>query len=251
MTTLRQSSKSSSSTRSTSKASPSAPSSTATAASSPILIAPPPTEAVIPIPPNGVVTTDGSAYRGVLPRTAQLVVMSAAVEELGRFADYAQVFGRTAPALASITQSFDAANQWSLMRVRTIVWGSYCLQQEGLAWIDVRNLMDKLQPAFELAVAADASIGTQFPNLVKLFNALRTIAQAGAATKKANKKAQAEGKPPTKGKVGKQRQRAAERAALLTASPSASTPATTVAASPSAPVAVGTAATATNGSAHS
>jgi hypothetical protein len=251
MTTLRKPSKKSASAVTSSDASASATSTPtpASAGNSVILIAPPPTSAVIPIPPNGVVATSGAAYRGVLPRTAQLAVMGAAVEELGRFADYGQVFGRTAPALPSITQSFDAANQWSLMRLRTIAWGSYCLEQEGLAWTDVRKLMDQLQPAFELAVTSDASIGTQFPNLVKLFNALRTIAQAGAATRKANKKAIAEGKPPTKGKVGKKRQRNAERAALLatSASPSPATSSATPQSATPTPVA----AVATNGNAHS
>jgi hypothetical protein len=221
----------------------------ASTGSSVILIAPPPTNAVIPLVPNGVVATNGSAYRGVLPKTTQLAVMSSAVAELGRFADYAQVFGKTAPALPSITQSFDAANQWSLMRVRTIAWSSYCLEQEGLAWIDVRKLMDQLQPAFALAVQSDASIGTQFPNLVKLFDAQRAIAQAGATTRKANKKAVAEGKLPTKGKVGKQRERNAARAALLAASAPPGAATSTPAPPPTTPAPV--AAAASNGVAHS
>jgi hypothetical protein len=194
-----------------------------------ILINPPPAAAEIPVPPDGFTATDGSEYRGVLPKATQLAVLGGAIQELGRFVDYAQIFGRAAPSIGSMVQSFDAANQWSLMRVRTITWEGYCLQQEGLAWIDVRRLMDKLQPLFELAIASDASVGTEFPMLVKLFGAQRAIAQKGAATRKANRKAVAEGKAPVKGKVGKRRQRAAERAALIAAEGAQSPPTPTAA----------------------
>jgi hypothetical protein len=195
-----------------------------------IFINPPPATAEIPAPPDGFTATDGSEYRGVLPKATQLAVLGGAVQELGRFADYAQVFGRAAPSIDSMVQSFDAANQWSLMRVRTITWEGYCLQQEGLAWIDVRRLMDKIQPLFELAIASDASVGTQFPMLVKLFGAQRVIAQKAAATRKANLKAVAEGKAPVKGQVGKRRQRAAQKAALIAAEAAQSPPSPTAAA---------------------
>jgi len=202
-----------------------------------ILIQPPPAAAVVPVPPDGYTATDGSEYRGVLPKATQLAVMSGVVQELGRFSDYAQVFGRTAPPIASITQSFSAANQWSLMRVRTIAWEGYCLQQEGLAWVDIHRLMDQIQPLFELAVASDASIGVQFPMMLKLFNAQRVIAAKGAATRKANKKAIAEGKQPVKGKVGARRQRAAQKAALIAAEAAASQPAASPGPSAPAPAA--------------
>jgi hypothetical protein len=77
--------------------------------------------------------------------------------------------------------------------------------------------MARIQPLFELAVAGDPTLGTQYPMLVKLFGAQRVIAQKAAATRKANRKAIAEGKPPVKGQVGKRRQRAAQKAALLAA----------------------------------
>jgi hypothetical protein len=199
-----------------------APAAGPTAASPPpggsvILVAPPPASAVIPLPPDGDVATSGNEYRGVLPKATQFAVMGDAVKELARFSDYAAVFGRTAPSIDSIAQSFDAANQWSVIRVRTITYEAYCLQQEGLAWITVRELMNKLQPAFDLAVASDASIGVRFPALVKLFNAQRVIAKKGVATRTANRKLVAEGKPPVKGTSGKRKQRAAEKAAYLAA----------------------------------
>jgi len=207
-----------------------------------ILINPPPAAAMIPVVPDGFTATDGSEYRGVLPKATQLAVLSSVVQELGRFSDYAQVFGSTAPPIATISQSFDAANQWSLMRVRTIAWEGYCLQQEGLAWIDIRRLMDRLQPLFELAVSSDASIGEQFPGLRKLFNAQRVIAAKAVATKKANRQAMAEGKAPVKGKVGQRRQRAAQKAALIAAeaaaSQSASSPGPSVPSQATSPVTV-------------
>ncbi len=188
-----------------------------------ILIAPPPAAVQMPVPPDGFTATGGAEYAGVLPKATQLAVLGGVIQELGRFTDYCAGLGRTAPPIASISQSFDAANQWSLMRVRTITWEGFCLQQEGLAWVDVRRLMDKLQPLFEVAVSNDPSIGVQFPMMLKFFGAQRVIAAKGVATKKANLKAVAEGKPPTKGKVGKRRERAAQKAALVAAETAAST----------------------------
>jgi hypothetical protein len=182
-----------------------------------VLVQPPPDKDAVPVAPDGFTATNGAEYRGVLPKATQLAVLSGVVEELGRFSDYASVFGSTAPPLESILQSFGAANQWSLMRVRTIAWEAYCLQQEGLAWVDVRRLMNKLQPLFALASASDATLATRFPMMVKLFNAQRVIAQKGVVTRKANRKAIAEGKPPVKGKVGARRQRMAQKAALIAA----------------------------------
>ncbi len=221
-----------------------------------VLIQPPPDKDIIPVPPDGFTATNGAEYRGVLPKTTQLAVLSGVVQELGRFSDYASVLGRTAPPLESILQSFGAANQWSLMRVRTIAWEEYCLQQEGLAWVDIRRLMAKLQPLFELASASDASIGTRFPMMVKLFNAQRVIAKKAVATRKANRKAIAEGKPPVKGKVGARRQRMAQRAALIAAEASGSpAPLASQPAATGAPAAGGAAATsgtpAVNGATHS
>jgi len=194
-----------------------------------IFIAPPPVIADFPAPPDGFTATGGAEYSGYLPKATQLAVLGGVIQELGRFTDYSAVLGRTAPPIASITQSFDAANQWSLMRVRTIAWEGYCLQQEGLAWIDVRKLMDQIQPLFEVAVSNDPSIGAAYPMMLKFFGAQRVIAAKGVATRKANLKAVAEGKAPTKGKVGKRRERAAQKAALLaaeTAAPTAPAPVT-------------------------
>ena len=81
-------------------------------------------------------------------------------------------------------QTFDAANQWSQMRVKNLAWDAHTRSQEAMAWRDDHSATERMQPALELAV------------------------------KKANKKKEAEGELATSGEVGKRRQRSAERAAL-------------------------------------
>jgi hypothetical protein len=88
------------------------------------------------------------------------------------------------------------------------------LMQEGLSWEAMREQMDTLRPAFALAAKRDPKLIVRFSGLAKLLGAKRAIAQKGASTRRANKKAEAEGKPQVHGKVGKKRQCAAEKASL-------------------------------------
>jgi hypothetical protein len=71
----------------------------------------PPTDANIPPPPIGFVAPAGTDYRGVTPKRAELAVLPKALEELGRFTDYVAVFGKTAPPLASLQETLNAALQ--------------------------------------------------------------------------------------------------------------------------------------------
>ncbi len=179
-----------------------------------VLVPLPPSIAAFPTPPDGYTATDPTATRGVQPKSAQLAVMPEVIKELLRFTDYAEVFGKTAPPLASVLQTFQAAAQWSAMRVKSDTWEAFTRSQEGMSWRDVYAFMERMQPAFELAVQGDSSVGTLYPMIARLFGAQKLIAQKAVATKKANKKLAAEGKLPVKGAVGKRRKKAAANAAL-------------------------------------
>ncbi len=215
MSTIRKSTKSAAVVESTPVAVPGTP--TAPVAAD-VLIAAPPALSAMLAPPEGFVPTDATAYRGVMPTTAQLAVMPGVVKELLRFTDYLIVFGKTAPPLAIVLQTFSAAMQWSQMRAKTDAWDVFCHAQEGMSWRDVHLLMEKLQPAFELAASADASVTADNPMLARLFGAAKLAARKGVVTKKANAKAKAEGKLPVSGKVGKARKKTAANAALEAAS---------------------------------
>jgi hypothetical protein len=186
---------------------------------------PPPKGALIPLVPQGAQTVNPGDYRAQMPRNLELAAMPDVVEELGRFTEYATVFGKTAPPLTYVQQTFDAATQWSAMRVSVATWDEYCRSQEGAAWSAVRDIISSLAPAFQLASRTDNTLGRQFPALVRLFDARKVIAARGAATRKANKKAAAEGKLQSHGTVGKRATKKAAKAALASAQAAASSPA--------------------------
>jgi hypothetical protein len=201
----------------TAPASPPAP-----AAGSLIFVTLPPATANIPTPPPGFVATNGTDYRGLLPRKTEIAVLSNAVSELQRFTEFTQVFGQTVPPLASVQQIFDAAEQWSTMRNASTDWDLFCRTQEGLSWKVARALIAKMKPAFALASSSNDALAVQNPSLTALFGAASVIAQRGVATRAANRLAKAEGKPPTHGKANK---KAAKLASEVAAAAAKATPA--------------------------
>jgi hypothetical protein len=147
----------------------------------------PPASANIPAPPQGFVPTNGSDYRGLLPKKTELAVLPDAVAELKRFTDFAATFGKTVPSLPVVLGTFDSAQQWSSMRAKSAEWDLYCRTQEGLAWKDARGLIATMKPAFQMATSADATIASDNPSIARLLAANSTIARRGAATRKANR----------------------------------------------------------------
>ncbi len=161
---------------------------TAVAAATPVVfIKPPPADANIPVPPEGVTNANGVYYRAALPKQLELAAMPDVLEELARFSDYTGVFGKTAPPLAYVTQTFTAASEWSAMRVKTQAWDKFSGTQEGAAWTDARQIMLAMGPALALAAKTDATIARQFPALIRLFGAKSVIAKRGVATRKRKK----------------------------------------------------------------
>ena len=166
---------------------------TAVPAATPVVfIKPPPADANIPVPPEGVTNASGVYYRAALPRELELQAMPDVLEELARFSDYLGVFGKTAPPLAYVLQTFTAASEWSAMRVKTEAWDAFSRGREGAAWTDARQIMLAMGPALALAAKTDATIARQFPALVRLFGAKSVIAKRGVATRKRGKKKEAE-----------------------------------------------------------
>ena len=172
-----------------------------------VVIKPPPADAKIPAPPEGATNSNGTDYRASLPKNLELAAMPDVLEELGRFIDYVEVFGKTAPPLAYVVQTATAASEWSEMRVTTAVWDAYCRTQEAAAWSDFRTIMAGMSPAMKLAVRTDATIAREYPALVRLFSAKQVIAQRGVVTRKLNAKAKADGLPPVRGRAAKRAQK--------------------------------------------
>lgn len=192
-------------------------------------ISPPPADAVIPIPPPGTQNANRVDYRALLPKKLELSAMPDVVAELQRFTEYASVFGKTAPPLTYVEQTFDAATKWSAMRVSVATWDLYARSQEGAAWSDVRDIIAALSPAFELATRTDATLARQFPALVRLFDVKKVFAARSVSSRKANQKLVAEGKAPIHGKAAKRANKKAAAAALASAEAAAGAGAETAA----------------------
>ena len=200
-------------------------------------IAPPPADANIPVVPTTAVPTNGSDFKGVAPKVSEQAALPAALQDLLRFASYPQVLGGAAPPIAQVIALLTLGVQWTGMRNSTAAWDTYCRTQEGFVWAQLRALMLRLKPAWDLAVKADASLASQFPGIASLLGAKKVIAQKALSTKQANKKAIAEGKAPLHGVVGKQRKTSAKNAAYAsaTATPPAHPAPATGGASPAEP----------------
>jgi hypothetical protein len=182
-----------------------------------VFLTPPPSSANIPSPPGSFKVSDVTIYNGVQPRVAETTALPGAVSDLRQFTDYAQTLGATVPMHDDVVQSFHIASLWSEMRTRSSAWDAYCRLQEGIAWTMIRAQMERLLPAFALAVRGNPAIAVRYPNLATLLYAKKAIAQKAAATRAANRKEIADGKAPTHGKVGRKRRRAAANAALAAA----------------------------------
>jgi hypothetical protein len=228
-----------------------------------LLPAPPPS-ASIPVPPSGADAPGGQNYRAVVPRKIELAALPGAVTDLQRCTSFAQIFGATGLPYAQVLQAFEVASAWSTMRNETAAWDTYCQTQEGICWGVLRTIMDSLKPAFEVATTGNPSLATTLPSFATLFGAKKAIALKSASTRRLNKAAVARGEAPTHGGVGKQRLRAAEKAALAAAkassgaalAPSAAVPTTSPAVAPvqaagAAPAAPAAPVAATSGGAHS
>ena len=167
----------------------------------PFVKAPPPF--TLPAVPSGTVTVQSAKVRAQLPRKEELALIPDVQAELQRFTDYAAVFGKTAPARAVIEQSLSSAYQWSTLRRLLTAWTAYALAQETESWVAARNVLGRLSSAFGLAVKTDCTIRESYPTLGQLFGVRATIAQRGAAVRKANAQAVSEDKPADRGAAGK------------------------------------------------
>jgi hypothetical protein len=197
-------------------------------------VAPPPTPDPAFVPPPGFVPDNATDFRGVLPRSAELIALPAAVDDLKKFTDYTEVMGSKAPSWAQVITAFDVTNQWSSARTRADAWDLFARTQEGVSWTMLRALIGQMAPIYEVAVASDPEMASTLPGLTTLLDVKKTIAHKAVSTKKANAKDVAEGKAPTHGKGGKAATKKAQKAALA-AQQAAGAPVAKTAVTPAAP----------------
>ena len=178
-----------------------------------VFVQPPPPGVNIPPNPPGFQPPKGGFARGTRPKKSELMAMPDALTEMKSFNDWLGTLGKNMPPLDQTVQTFDAACAWSILRVATKAWDKYSSAEEGMAWVQVRALMDVIKPAFELAAKLDPSLPGKYPKLATLLGAKKLIAAKSVTARTANKQAKAAGQPEYHGEVGKKRQRQAEKAA--------------------------------------
>lgn len=210
-----------------------------------------PPKAKVPAPPADYDPTVTVKYGASQPRQGELASIAGAAKEVGAFPDWVAVFGKTAPPADHVVQAFDSVAQWSALFVATTAWFDYVRNGRAAAWEDARGLVEGLKAPFELASAADPTLTTTYPAVTRLLGVAKAIAKKGVATRKANAKAAAEGKPTTHGAVGKQRKKKAAAVALAATTTAAPAPeaAPVPEPTPAAPTSAAAPAV-TNGAAH-
>jgi hypothetical protein len=199
-------------------------STSASSSVSPTVQAQMPPVVTVPVPPVTYDPTVTIDYRSAQPRSAELAAVSGAAREVGDFTDWDAVFGKTAPPAAQLQQALQTVAAWTTLLVASNLWFVYVRDSAAIAWKDARGLVEALKVPFALASAADPTLTSTNPSLTRLLDSAKAIAAKSVATKKANAKADAEGKPQTHGKVGKTRKKQAAAAALAAATSASTTP---------------------------
>ena len=160
------------------------------------------------------------------PRKEEIAALDAAISELEAFSEYAEVLGKTAPPATQLIAALTAALKWSLMLASAKAFTSYVQAQTGVTWQATRLLLEGVKAPFQLASARDQTLVSKFPALVRLLGAAKVIAAKGAAVRKANSEAKANGGPPVHGKAGR-RLKAAMKVVAAAAATDPPTTATT------------------------
>ncbi|HEY6459937.1 MAG TPA: hypothetical protein VIY73_07285, partial [Polyangiaceae bacterium] len=137
-------------TTATAPVTPSAPATGASPAADVDVGAPP--ALTLPAIPAGFVPANMADFRGYRPMASEVAAVADVIAELETFSNYDAVFGITAPPADQISQRLAVATEWTSVLSQTSAWSIYVKSEEATAWKDALLLVDKLKPAFQLAV---------------------------------------------------------------------------------------------------
>ena len=177
----------------------------------------PPADANIPIPPVDFLPGVGGNLRGVKPRVSELATIDTALAELRGFNDWDAVFGKTVISRDILIDIFETASEWSSMRIVLEKWDVYCAFEERNSWQRMRGSMAPLRAVIDLAAATKPKLVERLPYLRMFLGTMSEAGHKAVASRRANQAAEAEGKPPVKGRRAKVAKKAALRQALAEA----------------------------------
>jgi len=142
-----------------------------------------PPAATLPPVPDGFVEPNPWDFQGYRPLASHIAALPDALTELQSFADYADVFGITAPDRAQLLQRVAAAAEWTAVLAQAAAWRAYVTSQEAVAWKDALLLVQALKAPFELASRASPALRSRCPALARLLGARKAVARRAAATR--------------------------------------------------------------------
>ena len=145
----------------------------------------PPVVQVPPVP-AGFVPVNALDLRGFRPMQSELASVPDAILELSNFANYTGIFGITAPPSSQVSQRLTVAAQWTSLYSASTAWFTYVKSQEGMAWKDALELVEKLKAPFQLASASNPALLSKYPALARMLGAQKVVAKRAVSARVKN-----------------------------------------------------------------
>jgi hypothetical protein len=145
----------------------------------------------VPTPPAGQPPPNPRDYLGFHPTSREVSASAVAIANLAKGDAFNAALGSLAPPAATLAAALETAIEWRAMRASSEAWDAYVRGQDGLAWKQALTIVDEVKPVFQIAVAKNPALASQYPGLVQLFEAPRLDSKQATATKKKNAKTKA------------------------------------------------------------
>jgi hypothetical protein len=162
------------------------PSAPTTSSSSVVLSTTPPVVSLPPIP-AGFTPVNLVDYRGYHPRVGQVAALPDAVAELSSSSTYAATFGPAAPAEGTFVTCLEDAASWSSLHGAIEAFLVYVKSQEAVAWKAALTQIDQAKAVYDVTIARNPSVPTQFPALTRLLEVTNAIGRKSAASRQRKK----------------------------------------------------------------
>jgi len=141
----------------------------------------------IPSVPAGVLPVHLIDYRGAHPKTGQVAAVPDVVAELSASTTYVSTFGPAAPDAESFVKVLNDAVGWTNLKNTIEVFQGYVRSQEAVAWKAGLAQVDQAKAIYDVVVARNPNVPTQFPALTRLLEVTNAIGKKSAASRKRGK----------------------------------------------------------------
>ena len=146
-----------------------------------------PPDVTVPPVPAGFIPVNPLDLRGWRPLQSELASVPDAILELDDFPNYTALFGITAPPASQVSARLTVAAAWTTLFASTTAWYTYVKSQEGMAWKDALELVEKLKAPFQLAAASNPALLNQYPGIARMLGAQQLVAKRAHSTQAKNK----------------------------------------------------------------